>query len=103
MQTAKKQNLARAGFVETNIQDFLGLTPEESTYIEMKVALCGKLKELRRKRRLTQTQLAKALKSSQSRVAKMEAGDASVSVDLVVKSLLAIGASREDIAKAITA
>jgi hypothetical protein len=40
------------------------------------------------------------LKSSQSRVAKMECGDPTVSLDLLVKSLLAIGVSKESIAKA---
>ena len=41
------------------------------------------------------------LKSSQSRVAKMEKGDPTVSVDLLVKSLIAMGANKESIAKAI--
>jgi predicted transcriptional regulator len=53
------------------------------------------------KSNLTQAQLAKMLKSSQSRVAKMEKGDPTVSVDLLVKSLLAMGANKKSIAKAI--
>jgi hypothetical protein len=40
--------------------------------------------------------------SSQSRIAKMEAGDPSVSIDLIMKSLLALGASPKDVAKAIS-
>lgn len=50
---------------------------------------------------MTQTQLAKRLESSQSRVAKMEAGDRSVSLDLLVRSLLAVGMTRRDLAKVI--
>ena len=59
------------------------------------------LAKRRKKSNLTQAQLAKLLKSSQSRVAKMEKGDPTVSVDLLVKSLLAMGADKESIAKAI--
>ena len=83
------------------MQDFLGLTKEESEYIELKLALSHALAERRKQSKLTQAQLAKMLKSSQSRVAKMEKGDPSVSVDLLVKSLLAMGANKESIAKAI--
>jgi len=50
---------------------------------------------------LTQTELAKHLGSSQSRVAKLEAGDTSVSLDLLIRGLLAVGASRKDVAQAL--
>jgi predicted transcriptional regulator len=50
---------------------------------------------------VTQVALAKALQSSQSRVAKMEAGDPTVSLDLLVRSLLALGASNRDLAAII--
>ena len=69
--------------------------------IDMKVALARALKALRRHRRLTQAQVAKRLGSSQSRVAKMEAGDSSVSMDLLVRSLFALGASKGDLARAL--
>jgi hypothetical protein len=39
--------------------------------------------------------------SSQSRVAKMEAGDPTVSLDLLVQGLLAAGATRREIADAL--
>jgi transcriptional regulator with XRE-family HTH domain len=70
-------------------------------YIELKLALSDALAKRRKKSNLTQAQLAKLLKSSQSRVAKMEKGDPTVSVDLLVKSLLAMGADKKSIAKAI--
>ena len=46
-------------------------------------------------------ELAKRLRSSQSRVAKMEASDPAVSIDLLIRALLAAGAKKKDIAKAI--
>jgi len=54
-------------------------------------------------KKLSQQQLASLIKSSQSRVAKMEAGDPTVSLDLLVKTLLALGASDRDLARAIQA
>lgn len=79
----------------------LNLTPEESRYLELKLALSEHLKKRRRSRRLTQEKLAKLLSSSQSRVAKMEAADPSVSLDLLVRSLLALGSSEKELAKVI--
>jgi len=50
---------------------------------------------------MTQEQLGRLLGSSQSRVAKIEAADPSVSIDLMVRSLLRMGASRKDVASYI--
>ena len=102
MQQAKRTRLDAAGWKTGTAADFLGLTPEEEAYIEMKIALAQQLKALRKHQHISQTQLAKLIHSSQSRVAKMEAGSASVSIDLLVKSLLALGASRKDLASAIS-
>ncbi len=66
----------------------------------MKMALSQALAQRRRRRRLTQMELARKLNSSQSRVAKMEKGDPTVTVDLLVKALLTMGATRRSIAKA---
>jgi transcriptional regulator with XRE-family HTH domain len=57
----------------------------------------------RQERGLSQTDLAQRPRSSQSRVAKIEASDASVSLDLIVRALLAAGASRKDVQKAFVA
>jgi transcriptional regulator with XRE-family HTH domain len=57
---------------------------------------------LRDKKGLTQAELAKLTGSSQSRVAKMESGDPSVSIDRLVKSLLTLGATRKQIAGAFS-
>ena len=101
MDKKKKEALESKGYKVGSVEEFLGLSAEESEYIELKLALSEALTKRRKKSNLTQAQLAKMLKSSQSRVAKMEKGDPTVSVDLLVKSLLAMGASKKSIAKAI--
>lgn len=82
--------------------EFLGLSEEETTYIEMKIALSEKLKNRRLRKKLTQAELAKLVHSSQSRIAKMEAGDPSVSIDLLVKSLIALGVSKKELGQSIS-
>ena len=101
MEKSKKRRLEAKGYRVGNAEDFLGLSAEESAYIDMKMALSQALVQRRKRRRLTQVELARKLNSSQSRVAKMEKGDPTVSVDLLVKALLAMGATRQSIAKAI--
>ena len=101
MEKKKKKALVSKGYKVGSVEEFLELSPEESEYIELKLALSEALAKLRKKKKLTQAQLAKLLKSSQSRVAKMEKGDPTVSVDLLVKSLLAMGANKKSIAEAI--
>ncbi len=101
MNKKKKKNLESKGYKVGSVEEFLGLSTEESKYIELKMALSEALAKRRKQKKLTQAQLAKMLKSSQSRVAKIEKGDPSVSVDLLVKSLLAMGANKKSIAKAI--
>ena len=101
MEKRKKKDLESKGYKVGSVKEFLGLSAEESEYIELKLALSDALAKRRKKSNLTQAQLAKMLKSSQSRVAKMEKGDPTVSVDLLVKSLLAMGADKKSIARAI--
>ena len=101
MKANKRKQLEAAGWQVGSAAEFLNLTPEEAALVEMKVNLARRLRELRSRRGLSQVGAARLLGSSQSRVAKMEAGDVSVSVDLLVRSLLTIGASRQEIAKAI--
>jgi predicted XRE-type DNA-binding protein len=101
MKDQKRRKLEAAGWKVGSAADFLNLSPEERAFIEMKLALARSLKQRRQRRRLTQTYVAKLLGSSQSRVAKMEAGDVSVSIDLLVRALLALGASKGDVGKII--
>jgi DNA-binding XRE family transcriptional regulator len=102
MHENKRKKLETSGWKVGSVDEFLGLTPEESAYIEMKLALSNALKERRLKSKLSQVELAKLIKSSQSRIAKMEAGDPSISIDLLMKSLLALGASPAEVAKVIS-
>ncbi len=102
MQESKRKQLEAAGWKMGSADEFLGLTRDESAYIEMKLALSHSLRRRRLKNKLSQIELAKMVHSSQSRIAKMEAGDPSVSIDLIMKSLLALGASPKDVARAIS-
>ena len=99
MNASKRKRLTAKGWKVGTVKEFLRLSPEETAYVELKLALSKSLQETRRDKRLTQEQLARMLKSSQSRIAKMEAGDPTVSLDLLVRSLLMLGASRKSLAR----
>ena len=103
MKRAKRQRLEAKGWKIGRTEDLLQLTDDEIAYIELKLALSVRLKSMREQRSMTQVELARRIHSSQSRVAKMEAGDPSVSLDLLVRSLLALGATRKQIAGALAA
>jgi len=103
MKKTQQARLEKAGWKVGDTAEFLGLTKEEATFVELKLALAGSLREHRVRRRMTQAELAKALHSSQSRVAKMESADLSVSIDLLIRSLLSLGATRRDIGRIIAA
>ncbi|QQS48961.1 MAG: helix-turn-helix transcriptional regulator [Acidobacteriota bacterium] len=99
MKAEKRKKLEAAGWTAGSAGDFLELTPQEEQYIEIKLLLSESLRKERLRHGLSQEKLASLIKSSQSRVAKMEANDPSVSVDLLLKALLATGATREDLAE----
>lgn len=102
MNKSKKDALEQKGWKISSAGEFLGLTPEEEAYIELKLSLSQFLQEKRKTRRLTQNQMANLIQSSQSRVAKMEKGEESVSIDLILRSLLALGTEIKEIGKSIT-
>lgn len=91
----------KQGWVEGTIQEFLDLPDADVAYIETRLSLARKVKEERKRKHLTQTGLAAALKTSQSRVAKMENGDTTVSLDLLIRALFKLGMTRKDLAAAI--
>jgi len=103
MKKEKIRNLEKKGWKVGTASDFLNLSREEEEYIEMKLALSNYFQELRRKRHLTQVQVAEKIGSSQSRVAKIERAEASVSLDLMVRSIIALGSSKKEIGKIILA
>jgi DNA-binding XRE family transcriptional regulator len=102
MEPTKRQKLEAAGWKVGTVAEFLDLSYEEMEMIEIRLSLSKLLKQFRKKQELSQQKLAENINSSQSRVAKMEASDPSVSIDLLIKSLLSLGATREDIATAIS-
>ena len=101
MNKSKRKKLESKGWRVGTVQEFLSLSPEESAYIELKLALAKNLKKRRRALHLTQIALARRLKSSQSRIAKMESGDPTVSVDLLVRSLLALGTPKQTLRRTL--
>ena len=101
MRKAKKNRLEKKGWKVGSVEEFLDLSPEEAAYIELKLRLSDNLRQRRTRKKLSQKELAALIKSSQSRVAKMEGGDPTVSIDLLVKTLLALGASDRDLANVI--
>ena len=102
MRKDKRRLLERAGWKIGDAGDFLELSDEERQFIEAKLALAAGLRRRREHLGLTQTQVARRLRSSQSRVAKMEAADRTVSTDLLLRSLFRLGASRRDVAHLLT-
>ncbi|MDA1104110.1 MAG: helix-turn-helix transcriptional regulator [Gemmatimonadetes bacterium] len=103
MDKATSRKLAAAGWTTGDAQEFLGLSDAEAAFVDMKLALAADLRARRLEKHLNQTQVARIIGSSQSRVAKMEAADASVSVDLLIRALLKLGAERRDVAQAVAA
>lgn len=101
MKSAKRARLKRAGWAVGDAGKFLKLSAQERRFVEVKLALATGVRQFRERQGLTQAALARRLGSSQSRVAKMEAADGSVSLDLMMRSLLRIGATAREIARLI--
>ena len=101
MDREKRTRLQAAGWKVGSAADFLDLSPEEALLVDIRARLASALSARRAKQQMTQAELARRIHSSQSRVAKMEAADGSVSLDLLIRSLLALGATRKDLASAI--
>jgi ribosome-binding protein aMBF1 (putative translation factor) len=102
MRSSKQKRLESKGWKVGSTKEFLGLSSQEEAYIEIKLRLAETLRNQRLRRQMTQSDLAKAIKSSQSRVAKMEAGESSVSLDLLVRTLLALGAHSKNLTRLLS-
>ena len=102
MRKSKRERLEAKGWRFGTAQEFLGLSNEESAYVELRLRLADSLRLRRQRRNLSQNELARMVRSSQSRIAKMEGGDPSVSLDLLIRTLLALGASPRELARAIS-
>ena len=102
MKNSKIKKLESQGWKLGTTDEFLNLSKKESEFIRIKLTLAQFLKLKRVRRHYSQTDLAREIHSSQSRVAKMESGDPSVSLDLLIHSLLALGSTRKELAKVIS-
>lgn len=102
MREEKRKRLQARGWKVGTVQEFLGLSEQETAYIDLKLRLAAGLRRRRQRSRLSQVEVARLLKSSQSRVAKLEAGDPSVSLDLLIRSLLALGVSDRELSRIIS-
>ena len=102
MRKRKQIRLEAKGWKVGTVREFLGLSNEEAAYIELKIKLAEGLRQRRQQKGLSQLDLAAKLESSQSRVAKMEAGDPSVSLDLLIRSLIALGTTERELSQIIT-
>jgi hypothetical protein len=98
MGEAKRERLEAEGWKVGTVAKFLELTPEEMALIETKLALSRSLRE-RREKQMTQAESAKRIDSSQPRIAKAEGGDKSVSIDPLLRAILATGATPKDIGR----
>jgi hypothetical protein len=98
MDAAKRRKIEESGWRVATVEEFLDLSPEDSAYIELKLALRDAMKRLRTARRLTQAQLARRMGTSQPNVARVESGDPAVSLDWLIRGLFALGASRSELA-----
>jgi DNA-binding XRE family transcriptional regulator len=103
MKQEKQRRLEAQGWKFGSAKDFLNLTDEDVEYIELHLSLAALLTKRRKSLVYTQTEVADLIGSSQSRVAKMEAGDPSVSVDLLIRTLLTLGVNRKQVGRAIGA
>jgi len=102
MDTRKRKRLEAAGWRTGSATEFLAMSAEEAALLETRLAVSRALRERREGRGVTQAALAKKLRSSQSRVAKMEAGDPSISLDLLLRAFFATGATKRDLARVLT-
>src|SRR4051812_42559856 len=101
MKTSKRKRLEGKGWTVGGTKEFLGLSDEENAIIEVRLDLAESLRTLRHQSGVSQEELARRIGSSQSRVAKMEAGDASVSIELLLRALLRLGATRRQLGRVI--
>lgn len=101
MRESKKRKLKARGWKVGDAGEFIGLSPLEDLVVDLRMALADALRNRRLRGEMTQAQVAGVLGSSQSRIAKMEAADSAVSLDLLVRALLALGATRKDLARIV--
>ena len=101
MRAETARRLKARGWKVGDATEFLGLSEQEAALVDLRVALSRSVRARRMKLGLSQVDLASRLGSSQSRVAKLEGADATVSIDLLIRGMLALGASRREIGRTL--
>lgn len=97
MKPEKRKALEAIGWRIGDAADFLGLTEEERLLVELRIKLAERIRQLRKTRRLSQKQVADRLKSTQPRVARIEAASSDVSLDLMFRGLFVVGGRLSDL------
>jgi predicted XRE-type DNA-binding protein len=100
MDKNKRKALEAAGYVFfDDAADFLELTPEERQLVELRLAISRSIRTLREARQQTQAQVARTLRTSQPRFAKIEAGDSDVSLDSMFRGFFVLGGTMKELAQ----
>lgn len=99
MKPAKRRRLEAAGWSVGTESGLLRLTPEQRRLQQIKLALADSLRRLRMRAGMTQSELARRIRSSQSRIARLEAGGTGTSLDLLFRALFAAGATPQRIGR----
>jgi len=101
MNQQKQKRLKKKGWAIGDTSEFLGMTPEEEAYLDLKHTLAQSLRQRRLAKKFTQKQLAQRLQSSQSRVAKMEAADPNVTLDLLLRAHFTLGLPKKSLSQSL--
>ena len=88
-------------WVETDVEELLDLSAQDLVIVEFRAALALALQQARKRQKLTQENAAKVIGTSQAQVARMEAGQSSITIDRLIKALIALGVPRPTILKAL--
>ncbi|MBO4435298.1 MAG: helix-turn-helix transcriptional regulator [Fibrobacter sp.] len=101
MDKAKKESLEKKGWKFGDVDEYLGLTPAEMVIVEMKAELAKALIKKRKKSGMSQTEASAKAQTSQSRYAKAEHSDSSVSLELMIKLFFSLGADKKELFKVL--
>ncbi len=92
MDTAERARMEARGYmIVDDPADWLGLDDVERQIVDFRVRLGREIRRRREQSKLTQAELAKAIGSSQSRVAKAEGTADGVGLDLLMRAFFATG------------
>ena len=100
MDILQKERLELTGLESWYNFRIFGANAGRNALIEIKLALSRNLK-LRRQKLMTQVELAQKIQSSQPLIDRAENGDASVSIELLIRGMLGTGATLQEIGKVI--